>query len=379
MELTTKRSNFWYILPLVLGLLGGIIAYFVLRKSDSKKAKICLIIGIGISVIWIGASVANYNTSETNSKVPAVEKNVEISKSNPSQEVQTDTSKSAELVKTSDIEFDPIIVESAKKNIPGMQSLLDETLRQCKNVKSFEDYQIFILAVASLEDELTQTITNSDLALTVLELKGYDKHPEVGPLIKETRSLATETSQCLDDMIKKYDSASTTVQKSTSSPSYSKLYELLPSEEDLSSEWTILKSFEYNKATKDFYYENAGQTTYSKKVNFIKEFRMNVNKFYDSNTAAVAYDKKYRAVIDSIGMWESTDRYSIFASAGSVILDEKNCVIINIAGQNEDTVRGWCKMDIYLLYIEIEGFYPEMKKDAVDFMNIARQNVNSKT
>ena len=203
MELTTKRSNFWYILPLVLGLLGGIIAYFVLRKSDSKKAKICLIIGIGISVVWTGA-VASSSTSETNSKVPVVEKNAEISKSNPSQEVQTDTSKSAEPVKTSDIEFDPIIVESAKKNIPGMQSLLNETLRQCKNVKSFEDYQIFILAVASLQDELTQTITSSDLALTVLELKGYDKHPEVGPLIKETRNLATVTSQCLDEMISRY-------------------------------------------------------------------------------------------------------------------------------------------------------------------------------
>ena len=76
MELTTKRSNFWYILPLVLGLLGGIIAYFVLRKSDSKKAKICLIIGIGISAVWTGA-IASSSTSEINSKVPTVEKNNE--------------------------------------------------------------------------------------------------------------------------------------------------------------------------------------------------------------------------------------------------------------------------------------------------------------
>jgi len=76
LELTTKRSNFWYILPLVLGLLGGIIAYFVLRKSDSKKAKICLIIGIGISAVWTGA-IASSSTSEINSKVPTVEKNKE--------------------------------------------------------------------------------------------------------------------------------------------------------------------------------------------------------------------------------------------------------------------------------------------------------------
>ena len=61
-----KRSNAWYLLPIVFGLttvifgiVGGIIAYFVLKNSDPKKAKNCLIIGIifailGLLLIYLG-------------------------------------------------------------------------------------------------------------------------------------------------------------------------------------------------------------------------------------------------------------------------------------------------------------------------------------
>lgn len=89
MELTTKRSNFWYILPLVLGLGGGILAYFVLRASDSKKAKICLIIGIGISVVWTGA-IASSGTSETNSKVIGKWTTTEKNEEQRAEEVKVD-------------------------------------------------------------------------------------------------------------------------------------------------------------------------------------------------------------------------------------------------------------------------------------------------
>jgi len=33
------RSSWWYLLPILLGILGGLIAYFVLRKDDPKLAK----------------------------------------------------------------------------------------------------------------------------------------------------------------------------------------------------------------------------------------------------------------------------------------------------------------------------------------------------
>lgn len=47
------RSNFWFLLPIFLGLIGGIIAYFVLRHDDPKKAKNCLYLGIVLAVIGV--------------------------------------------------------------------------------------------------------------------------------------------------------------------------------------------------------------------------------------------------------------------------------------------------------------------------------------
>ena len=45
------RSNFWFLLPIFLGLIGGIIAFFVLRQDDPKKAKNCLYLGIVLAII----------------------------------------------------------------------------------------------------------------------------------------------------------------------------------------------------------------------------------------------------------------------------------------------------------------------------------------
>ncbi len=52
-----SRSNFWYLLPIFLGLIGGIIAYLVLRKDDPKKAKNCLYLGIILAIIGIFLNV----------------------------------------------------------------------------------------------------------------------------------------------------------------------------------------------------------------------------------------------------------------------------------------------------------------------------------
>jgi len=48
-----ERSNWWFFLPIFLGLIGGVIAYFVLRHDDPKKAKNCLYLGITLAVIGI--------------------------------------------------------------------------------------------------------------------------------------------------------------------------------------------------------------------------------------------------------------------------------------------------------------------------------------
>ena len=53
MQPEKTRSNWWFLLPIFVGLIGGLIAYFVLRKDDPQKAKKCLYLGIILAVIGI--------------------------------------------------------------------------------------------------------------------------------------------------------------------------------------------------------------------------------------------------------------------------------------------------------------------------------------
>jgi 4-hydroxybenzoate polyprenyltransferase len=54
MEYTENpRSNAWYLLPVFLGVIGGIIAFFILRHDDPRKAKNCLYLGIVLMIIGI--------------------------------------------------------------------------------------------------------------------------------------------------------------------------------------------------------------------------------------------------------------------------------------------------------------------------------------
>jgi hypothetical protein len=47
------RSNVWFLLPILFGIIGGIIAFFILRQDDPHKAKNCLYLGIIFMIIGI--------------------------------------------------------------------------------------------------------------------------------------------------------------------------------------------------------------------------------------------------------------------------------------------------------------------------------------
>ncbi len=47
------RSNVWFLLPIVFGVIGGIIAFFILRHDDPRKAKNCLYLGLALMAIGI--------------------------------------------------------------------------------------------------------------------------------------------------------------------------------------------------------------------------------------------------------------------------------------------------------------------------------------
>ncbi len=53
-----RRSNMWFLLPIFVGLIGGVIAYLILRKDDPAKAKNCLYLGIILAAIGIALNLA---------------------------------------------------------------------------------------------------------------------------------------------------------------------------------------------------------------------------------------------------------------------------------------------------------------------------------
>ena len=53
MEPERQRSNWWYLLPILLGIIGGIIAYFAIRRDDREKAKKCMYLGLILLAVGI--------------------------------------------------------------------------------------------------------------------------------------------------------------------------------------------------------------------------------------------------------------------------------------------------------------------------------------
>ena len=47
------RSNAWYLLPIFFGIIGGVVAFFMIRNDDPSKAKNCLYIGVGFMIVGI--------------------------------------------------------------------------------------------------------------------------------------------------------------------------------------------------------------------------------------------------------------------------------------------------------------------------------------
>jgi len=46
-----RRSNWWFLLPVVFTIAGGLVAYFAIRCDDAPKARNCLYLGIAITAV----------------------------------------------------------------------------------------------------------------------------------------------------------------------------------------------------------------------------------------------------------------------------------------------------------------------------------------
>ena len=56
------RSRWWYLVPIFFGLIGGIIAYFAIRRDDPQKARKCLWVGIILTAINIIVNISLVST-----------------------------------------------------------------------------------------------------------------------------------------------------------------------------------------------------------------------------------------------------------------------------------------------------------------------------
>ena len=46
-----RRSSLWFLLPIFFNIIGGVIAYFIIKDDDPRKAKNCLLLGIILTAI----------------------------------------------------------------------------------------------------------------------------------------------------------------------------------------------------------------------------------------------------------------------------------------------------------------------------------------
>ncbi|MCH7647798.1 MAG: hypothetical protein IIA83_04235 [Thaumarchaeota archaeon] len=56
-------------------------------------------------------------------------------------------------------------------------------------------------------------------------------------------------------------------------------------------------------------------------------------------------------------------------------MNDDECIITHWPGGTTDKVYGYCIEDNYLVYGYLEGFYSDMEKDLMNFMNIARNKI----
>ena len=56
------RSRAWYLVPIFFGLIGGIIAYFAIRRDAPQKAKKCLWVGIILTAINVIVNISLVST-----------------------------------------------------------------------------------------------------------------------------------------------------------------------------------------------------------------------------------------------------------------------------------------------------------------------------
>lgn len=53
-----RRSRWWYLAPILLSVVGGVVAYLALRGDDPRMARRCLVLGGAITAACVALQAA---------------------------------------------------------------------------------------------------------------------------------------------------------------------------------------------------------------------------------------------------------------------------------------------------------------------------------
>jgi len=106
--------------------------------------------------------------------------------------------------KQQESKWDPEIVASAKKNLPKMMSLPNELLKECLLVVTDDDFEIYAIALLVNKEEITNVMIQMNDAILDLEVRGYDKHPEIGPLIAKNKLKMKQVQDCVFNLQERF-------------------------------------------------------------------------------------------------------------------------------------------------------------------------------
>lgn len=52
-----RESLLWFLLPIFLGWIGGVLGYFLVKGKDPDRANYIFLVGLGVSVLVVGTLI----------------------------------------------------------------------------------------------------------------------------------------------------------------------------------------------------------------------------------------------------------------------------------------------------------------------------------
>jgi len=251
------------------------------------------------------------------------------------------------------------LVDQEIIKIPKMESLKQQISQLESKVKQLESENVQL--------KIQQKSPSSTLDI-IVEQKGSVAMSEYCKALKEWNAQYKGVDWLTYETKKEFNklcvTQSTSVSPSTSS-SDSNIPELLPQKGDLGSGWKVFGTGTLTPTSKNFYYEEGRQSSYSKDVSIFNEFVMRLFKFTDADLAQDRLEYKRFDIRTKDGGYN--EQY--------LLLNDKDCIVTKIPRGGVDVIYGYCIEENFLIYGFLKGYYPNMESDFMNFFEITRNKI----